>query len=377
MSFTLWKGPSVKSNDYRFFDKTISEMYRIGGTEFYIHKYLGPAINTDTSDPTQPAITTPDPLAISDLLNMEVRDRTYDPDVYSLKGHYQVSDTEFNLSQFGLMLTNDTIFITFHLNDMVNSIGRTLMSGDVIEICHRRDNLVLGSVDSVPKFFVVEEGARPAEGWAPSWWNHLWRVKCNPMTDSPEFQNILNQPATDVNGDVIQNGQGTGPTTLDDLISTYNTQISGGNAIVDEATLQVPFRYLEGFQFYVLSGDLGKPVTIWAGDGVPPNNSKPVASGITFPSDALIGDYFLRTDYMPNMLFRREASKIVKGAGIWIRTEINYRHPWTVTNKILDSFINNTNQTTLQDGSVIPENQPIRTVIKAKIDPDVTDSGLI
>jgi hypothetical protein len=31
-----------RTNDYRFFDKTISEMYTVGGVDVYLHKYLGP-----------------------------------------------------------------------------------------------------------------------------------------------------------------------------------------------------------------------------------------------------------------------------------------------------------------------------------------------
>ena len=91
---TLWKGVNVKTNDYRFFDRTISEFFRVGGTEFWVHKYLGPAKQAATGDATQPEISGNDVMAIQDLLNMEIRDRKYDPDVYSLKGHYQVSDTE-------------------------------------------------------------------------------------------------------------------------------------------------------------------------------------------------------------------------------------------------------------------------------------------
>ena len=33
---SLWK--KKKGNDYKFFDKTISEQFRIGGTCFFVHK---------------------------------------------------------------------------------------------------------------------------------------------------------------------------------------------------------------------------------------------------------------------------------------------------------------------------------------------------
>lgn len=369
---TLWKGVNVKTNDYKFFDRKIGETFRIGGTELWIHKYLGPSAQPNTGDATQPEISSSDPMAIQDMLNMEIRDRKYDPDVYSLKGHYAVSDTEFDLRQFGLFLSNDTIFITFHLNDMVNSIGRTLMSGDVIEVLHRRDDLVLGQEgNGISKYYVVDEGTRPAEGYSPTWWAHMWRVKCSPMPDSQEFKDILGMPARDINGDVVSKPDGS-TTTLKDLLSTYQNEIDITNAIVAQAEAEVPFRNFQTGQFYVLTGDLGKPVSVWAGDGIPPNNSKPVESGTAFPITPLIGDYFLRTDYVPNMLFRRDAvGNTVAGTGKWIRCEINWRDSWQPANRILTSFINNSTQTTLQDGSVIPEQQDIRTALKAKLDPDI------
>ena len=43
-----------KTNDFRFFDRTISEMFTVGGLDIYIHKYLGP--KTVENDPTTTGI---------------------------------------------------------------------------------------------------------------------------------------------------------------------------------------------------------------------------------------------------------------------------------------------------------------------------------
>ena len=251
---TLWKGAAVRTNDYKLFDRLISEEYRIGGTEFLVHKYLGPKPTGDNGDFTLPNTALDalnggqdNLLQIQDVLNMEIRDRAYDQDVIALKGHYQISDTEFDLRQFGLFLSNETIFITFHLNDMVNSIGRTLMSGDVIEISHRRDDLALGDF-VIPKYYVVQEGARPAEGYSPTWWPHMWRVKCDPITDSQEYRDILQKPAQDLNGDPVPNPNGTGTLTVADMVSVYNREIEINDRIVAQATVEVPFRNLQAQQ---------------------------------------------------------------------------------------------------------------------------------
>lgn len=374
---TLWKGASVRTNDFKLFDRLISEEYRIGGTEFLVHKYLGPKPSNATGDFTQPNTAldaantgTSNVLEISDVLNMEIRDRAYDQDVISLKGHYAISDTEFDLRQFGLFLSNETIFVTFHLNDMTNSIGRTLMSGDVLEISHRRDDYALGDF-SLPKYYVVQEGARPAEGYSPTWWPHIWRVKCDPITDSQEYRDILQKPATDLNGDPIPNPNGTGTLTMADMLSTYNREIAINDQIVAQATVEVPFRNLQGQQFYVLEGQLNQPVSILSTNGIPPNQSNPVLTAVSFPPGAPAGTWVLRADYSPPQLFQRVQLPNNTGA-VWTRHEIDYRTSWTPSTAALASFINNGNTTsTLSTGTVIPVQQNLRNVLRAKLDPDI------
>lgn len=367
---SLWKGVAVRTNDYKLIDRLVAEQYIIGGTEFYIHKIIGVTpqgqdspltVNLDLTGNNDPTLT------IQDVLNMENRDRKYETSVYSLRGHYQVSDTEFDLRQFGLFLSNETIFITFHQNMMVDQLGRRLMSGDVIEILHQRDDLVMGSPAAISKFYVVEEGSRPAEGYSPTWWPHLWRVKCNPITDTQEFRDILELPVTDASGDPVPNPNGSGTNaTVKDVLSTREAELKINDAIVEQATIEVPFRYFQAQHFYVLPNQnpnfMGQD--IWTGNGIPPNGSKPVANGPSWPAAPLEGDYFLRTDYRPPQLFKREANK-------WIRIQTAWRNTWKPANEILTSFINNTNITTYTDGTKAPEQQNLREVVKPKLDPDI------
>jgi hypothetical protein len=61
-------------------------MYTVGGVDVYIHKYMGPIVDTSpnpgNNDATLPVYTSSDPMYIEDLLLLENRDRAYDPDVY-------------------------------------------------------------------------------------------------------------------------------------------------------------------------------------------------------------------------------------------------------------------------------------------------------
>ena len=97
--------------DYRFMDRTISEMFQVGGTDVYLHKYLGPKNPTEgTAD--QPIYEDISPTNIQDLLLLENRDRKYDSEIYRIRGIYNVQNIDFNLSQFGLFIDSDTIFMT-------------------------------------------------------------------------------------------------------------------------------------------------------------------------------------------------------------------------------------------------------------------------
>jgi hypothetical protein len=357
---TLWKGPGTRSKDYQFFDRQASEYIRIGAAEIYVHKYLGPSSTLDSSPEPEKNV-----LVISDLVNLEIRDRKYDPNVYSLKGHYMLSDSEFDLKQFGLFLSSDTTFVTFHLNDMIKILGRKLMSGDVLELLHWRDTSTLDE-RPVNKFYVVDEGTKPAEGFGPTWWPHLWRVKCQPLTDSQEYQDILNQVLED-RGDGVDPSfvkpDGT-PGTLADLLSTYNENIAANDQVLKEAEAAVPFRNYQTQHFYVLSKDITKRPDVFSTDGIPPNQSKPVPSGTSFPDQYQVDDWFLRVDYVPPVLFRRETNR-------WAKIETNYRSDWLPAGRVLASFINNRETATLQDGSTVDQRQNLRNTVRARLDPDI------
>lgn len=185
-----------KGNDYKFIDRNIWEMFQVGGTDVLFHKYIGPDTAGSDGSPSQPIYNNDDPLNIQDLLFLENRDRKYDPDVYIMRGVYNLSDIDFNLSQFGLFLQNDTIFITFHINDTVEKLGRKIISGDVIELPHLKDAHALNDLNyALRRFYVVEEVNRAAEGFSVTWYPHLYRAKCKPLVDSQEFKQILDDVA--------------------------------------------------------------------------------------------------------------------------------------------------------------------------------------
>ena len=438
-------------------------MFQVGGTDVLVHKYLGPDTAVQGNTPSTPTYAVDDPFNIQDLLFLENRDRKYDPDIYLLRGVYNLSDIDFNLSQFGLFLQNDTIFITFHITDTVEKIGRKIIAGDVIELPHLTDEYALNDLQyALKRFYVIEEVSRAAEGFSVTWYPHLYRAKCKPLVDSQEYKQILDGIAntdsfrgtynadityypgdiiTGANGvkyEVLQEVTGIAPPnttyyaiadTLKDIISTYNKEMQITSAVLNQAEADAPKSGYDTSKFYTLQraedgtaelasvdaiettvdtetqatdidGNLlydtdGNP--IYAGqtastvvmppdgdgyngyltrDGVPPNGV-PFTAGIAFPLNPTIGQFALRTDYLPNRLFRYDGRR-------WTKFEDNVRMTMNnlgasdvglgdtyagkqVRQTQKATFVNNSAVSTI-DGHVTQEKQSLTKALRPQAD---------
>ena len=396
-----------KGNDFKFIDKTVWEMFQVGGVDVLVHKYIGPGSSSEVT-PSTPAYTSPSETQIQDLLFLENRDRKYDPDIYQLRGVYNIQDIDFNLSQFGLFLQNDTVFITFHINDTVEKLGRKIIAGDVIELPHLKDEYALNDLQfALKRFYVIEEVNRAAEGFSVTWYPHLYRAKCKPLVDSQEFKDILNGLADETGGDTN--------TTLRDIMSTYEKEMQITQAVLDQAEADAPKSGYDTSRFFTVQLDAdgnadivtvdtetidaslqtqatdadgvplvdsnGDPVYIGptassmlqtakgdgyqgylTGDGIPTNGA-PFTAGIAFPLTAIDGQYCLRKDYMPNRLFRYNGTRWVKMEDIQRMTMSNDSTRQTQKT----SFINNTN-TDVIDGHTVEEKQSLSKALRPQAD---------
>lgn len=360
-----------KGNDYKFIDRQASEMFTVGGTDVYWHKYLG--ANTDAADATadKPNYPSNNLTNIQDLLFLENRDRTYDKEIYRGRGIYNVQNIDFNMSQFGLFIENDTLYMTVHINDIVRLIGRKPITGDVIEFPHLRDDFAINSYHmSLPRYYQVTDVGRASEGFSVTWFPHLYRIKLKRIMNQQQFAGIFNQPATDINGDPEVGAN----TTLADLLSTYNNVLGVNNQVIAQAEADAPMSGYETRQFYTLAVDSnGKPVVqttdesdldasqiaILANEdaGVPsrtgytgyligdgfPVNGYAFGHGIQFPEYPGDNDFFLRTDFLPNRLFRFDTA-----GQYWVKVEDAVRMTMTQTDTrstLKTGFINNNNYT--------------------------------
>lgn len=374
-----------KQNDYRFMDRTISEQFTIGGTDLYIHKYLGVSNEGPSNDFTQPQYDQLDPTNIQDLLFLENRDRKYDPDIYRLRGHYNVQNLDFDLSQFGLFLNNDIIFVTVHYNDMIDIIGRKLMVGDVLELPHLLDYHPLNETIPVAlkRFYQITDANYASEGFSQTWYPHLWRIKCEPLVDTQEFSDILKQPIDQENylgdwdkektyppgytikfGDTIYESiaevpAGTSPPNeqywkeveggaLTDILSRYNRNIQINDAALQEAKRIVPKAGYDTSKLYVVP-TYGR----FEQNGVPSNKEGQPAPPVNVISSSALGT---PVPVEANVVLMRDPKYKNPSAGIKVSKEV-LQSIWdmtadsdTITKKI-DKFV----QASLQIAEEAPE----------------------
>jgi hypothetical protein len=274
---------------------------------------------------------------------------------------------------------------------MVDQIGRKLIAGDVLELQHLKDYDPLNNdlPAALKRYYVVGDASFAAEGFSPTWWPHLWRVKLNPLVDSQEYKDILNNvKAGDPN---VTN------TPVGQVLSTYAQYENLNTAIVTQAEFDVPLSGYDTSTFYTLpitangqpqsSGYTVDNTAITAdeldptadsgvaspdykiqgyltGDGKAPNQLV-TGAGIAFPTNPSSGDYFLRLDYLPNRLFRFDGAfwRKIEDA---VRTNLT---PGAANNQtVRNSYVNNTNTYTDSQGNIHNERQNLSVVLTPRAD---------
>lgn len=383
---SLWN--PVKGYDYNFSDRAIGENFRIGGNGILVHMYEGPT--TDSEGNTDTTLTT-----IQDVLFLSNSNRKYNPNVIELRGHYTPQDVNYDLSQFGIFLSSDVIRIQFHYNDMIDSLGRKLIAGDVLEFPNMQDTTIFDNSVGINRYYVVQDALYAAGGYGNKWFPHIWMVRAKMLSASPEYKEILDQASTGQTNGGVGQGIGIMPPGFADLADENGNPGTGcdpnirntldlfckiiniSDQIVKEAEDNVFFdpKFFESANLYIYIDEKGYPVigsNYFSGDGSPPNlstdnkdNLKPggplVGAGVSFPPALQDGDYYLRIDYNPERLFQKQGNcfKLI---------EMNVLKTWTSYNRVLDTFIDNNKDTVLSDGTVIPEKQAISQVVKQKVD---------
>lgn len=424
-----------RTADYQYIDRIVSEQFTVGGPDIHVHKYLGPVAGGDNStdsgnnDATQPVYNAENPLFIEDLLLLENRDRVYDTSVYVMRGVYRTQDVDFDLTQFGLFLNNDTLFITFHYNDMIDSLGRKLMSGDVLELPNLKDYHPLDSsiAKAIPRYYVIQDAAYASEGFSQTWLPHLWRVKATPMVNAQEFNSITKQAFEPENiwdngnfypaGSIVTYNDvyyralinvpaGTEitnttywvvktPDTISEITSTRTKDLEINDAILTQAEAELPLSGYDTVKFYILpTYSDGEP----ASEGVTADGSLPTVDslagdeGVSPKANGYTLGYLTGDGLAPNGLpvtpgvsfpanptigdyaLRLDyfPNRLFRyNGGSWIKIEDSVRTDLTpgLSNKTLrSSFVNNTATVQTNDRGNIESRQSLSEILKPRAD---------
>ena len=212
----------------------------------------------------------------------------------------------------------------------------------------------------------------------------MYRLKLKQIYDTQEYKDILDLPASENSNN-----------TLRDVLSTYGKEMQINRAVVAQAEQDAPKSGFDISHFYTVATNPDGTVAlqtadqddldasnintrtdevtdrpdregytgylVGTGDSAP--NGAPFGFGIAFPQDNQQGDYFLRTDFLPNRMFKYDGKR-------WVKQNDDIR--MTLSNTLEKqtqkaSFINNTKSSTIA-GETVPERQSLSKALRPKKD---------
>ena len=321
-----------RSKTYNYIDNSVRSYFEMGGTLVHIYPLLG--VVDSKGNVTD--ITATNEAIVSDVVLNENNKRKYSHTTYDMYVTLTLNPPNFSWTYAGInVIDGDVLEMCLHYNMMVETIGRKIIVGDVIECSFMRDLDVLGKERAQNKFYVVTESLRDENGWDPSSQYHLWKIKCKPVMNSPEFADLFNTevdengnpaPVGGEDGFYVPPGDPNGGGGLDPDSTQDDKLQDQVDEILDEAEGEdgtpengwnatgVSYRLWDEHQafldmngkYYKVNGD---PNLIGI-DGIPAEkNCDEVPFGEAFPKDSKEGDYFVRTDFYHPILYKRVYEK--------------------------------------------------------------------
>lgn len=321
-----------RSKTYNYIDESVRSYFEMGGTLIHIYPLLGVV----KSDGSVIDITSTNESTVSDVVLNENNKRKYSHTTYDMYVTLTLNPPSYSFTFSGInIIDGDVLEMCLHYNMMVETLGRKIIPGDVLECSFMRDLDVLGKDRAQNKFYVVTDSMRDENGWDPSSQYHLWKIKCKPVMNSPEFEDLFNLdkdpdgtpnpqggddgfyvPPGDPNGGGGLDPDATQDDKLDDQVDDILDEADGDDGTPENGwnATGVSYRLWDEHQaFLLINGkyykDDGEPNIVGI-DGIPAEkNCDEVPFGSEFPKNSKEGDYFVRTDFNNPRLYKRVYDK--------------------------------------------------------------------
>ncbi len=255
---------------------------------------------------------------IQDWFLLENRDRAYSRTSVMVKCQYDLLDVQTELAKFGINLPQTYIF-TCSFAMLVNTLGRPLVIGDMIEL--PGEVQYDSQLRPVRKWLEVTDTAWATEGYAFNWRPLLYKFYAQPITPSAEHRDLLGVPGMvnhtrtdeDFLTQVMQNDQ------------AYKSSAAIKQDIEDKVpqTGSDPANIQSGKPLIKENGKYdGRD--LYSEDAMPPNGGA-FTVGDALPPSPAAGDYHRQT-YTAVPVAIRPADRLLKWTGVkWQVIEVNTR----------------------------------------------------
>ena len=356
-----------RSKNYNYIDRVVKSYIEHGGALFHIHKLIATIDSNGNENPID------DGLSIGDSVLNENPYRKYSKEVYDLWGVTRMNTPKFSFNFDGLsILDGDEKEITVHYNSMVAQLNRKIIVGDVVEISWLRDLDILGSEKAQNKFYQVTSSERDENSWDATYRFHLWKIKIKPITDSSEYKDLFNY--NEENTFYEEQGSINGGGGMNPENTTNYMDLILNDKILEEAEEKGPSHRLHDEHHVYL--DLVSTLYDKNGRFIPDGidgiakelNCEDIPYGDSFPNskEVSIGSYFLRIDYMPCRLFRREFNEETNN-GYWKLIEMDSREEWTGASWNLRRAVNTEGTFETESGRIVNKQENIKDLVKARV----------
>lgn len=239
---------------------------------------------------------------IQDKILLENRDRDYNETAIQLKGYYDLTSVQTDITFHGATIPTAGYQIKVSFTNCVMALGRPIVVGDIIEL--PSETQYTPDLRPIKRYLEVTDVTWDSTTYTPGWRPTMLLVSTEPALASQETQDVLGKLSKEVDqSGLFDNDDGNNPVFQD--LSTISQTIN------QTALSQVPERGSEGSNIVrefteeeinsnrrLGSGALRKmnfnPTALYVEDAIP-QNGQPYTEGETFPTNPKPGDMHRQT----------------------------------------------------------------------------------